>query len=594
VLIYDGDCGFCKYWARYWERLTGTAVRYAPYQHIATDYPHIPLDEFRRAVQYVSPEGTVASAAEASFRTLTHAPGKSFWLWLYRHVPGFAPASELVYAFLAAHRPAAYWASRALWGREATPPRHFVVAWLFQRGLALIYLAAFFSFAVQAPGLIGERGILPIGAYLNAVAGYFGIERFWLFPTLFWIDAGNTALAVVSWGGALCAALLLLGFMPRLMLALLYALYLALFYAGQTFMTFQWDLLLLEMGFLALVMAMWPTLGIWLARWLAFRFMFESGLVKLLSGDASWWDLSALEFHFQSQPLPTPLAWYAHHLPPTILGFATAVTLVIETLLPLLIFLPRRARFLAACGLIVLQVSIMATGNYNFFNLEALLLALILFDDAALAHVLPRRLGDHLANRASKGSPAGWLKYATAFYAVLCVVIGGSQINSLLERSRPSGALSTLRAFFAPFALVNSYGPFAVMTRERPEIIIEGSTDGVTWREYAFRYKPGDPDRRPPWNIPHQPRLDWQMWFAALSSQDQEAWFGQLLTRLLQGSPDVLALFAANPFLDAPPTYVRALLYDYRFSDTAERADGHWWVRRQIGVYAPSIQIDAR
>ena len=590
VLIYDGDCGFCIYWARYWQRLTGDAVRYAAYQEVAGNYPDIPLDAFRRAVQYITVEGRVASAAEASLLTLAHAPGKGAWLWLYRHLPGFAIVAELAYAFLARHRPAAHRASLLLWGREPLPPRHELVRWLFLRGLALIYLAAFISFAVQAQGLVGADGILPLRDYLTAAAERYGGERFWLFPTLFWFDASDAALRLVCWGGALCAALLLVAVAPRLMLLLLYALYLALFYAGQVFMTFQWDLLLLEMGFLGLVLTTRSTLAVWLARWLAFRLMFESGLVKLLSGDANWRDFTALDYHFATQPLPTPLAWYAHHLPHGWLAIATGMTLVVEVVLPFLIFLPRRTRFLAAWGFILLQTTILATGNYNFFNLQALLLCLTLFDDAALARVLPRRIVDAVTRRVPARPPERWGQRFVVIYALFCVVVGSAQIFSLTQRPSAAG-MAWLRGVIAPFALVNRYGPFAVMTRERPEIVIEGSRDGIHWREYAFRYKPGDMDRPPPWNIPHQPRLDWQMWFAALDTQEGQPWFGRLMLRLLQGSPEALGLLATNPFPDAPPAYVRALVYDYRFSDPAEKAAGHWWVRQQIGIYYPPVAL---
>lgn len=355
-------------------------------------------------------------------------------------------------------------------------------------------------------------------------------------------------------------------------------------------MTFQWDLLLLEMGFLGLVLTTRSTLAVWLARWLAFRLMFESGLVKLLSGDANWRDFTALDYHFATQPLPTPLAWYAHHLPHGWLAIATGMTLVVEVVLPFLIFLPRRTRFLAAWGFILLQTTILATGNYNFFNLQALLLCLTLFDDAALARVLPRRIVDAVTRRVPARPPERWGQRFVVIYALFCVVVGSAQIFSLTQRPSAAG-MAWLRGVIAPFALVNRYGPFAVMTRERPEIVIEGSRDGIHWLEYTFRYKPGDMDRPPPWNIPHQPRLDWQMWFAALGTQEGQPWFGRLMLRLLQGSPEALGLLATNPFPDAPPAYVRALVYDYRFSDPAEKAAGHWWVRQQIGIYYPPVAL---
>jgi len=306
VLIYDGDCGFCGYWARYWQKLTGERVAYRPYQEVAAHYPAIPLADFQRAVQFITPDGGRASAAEASFLTLSHARGKGVWLWLYRRLPGFAPLAERAYAFTAAHRPAFFRISQLLWGRNHEPPRYELVSFLFLRGFGLIYLAAFLSFAVQAQGLIGSHGILPLAELTDAVAASAGRERFWLMPMVFWWSSGDTAIRLVCWAGVVFSLLLICNLLPRLSLVLLYVLYLSLLYAGQVFMTYQWDTFLLEGGFLALVLSLARMPGIWLLRWLLFRFMFMSGVVKLLSGDPTWWDLSALSYHFETQPLPTP------------------------------------------------------------------------------------------------------------------------------------------------------------------------------------------------------------------------------------------------------------------------------------------------
>ncbi|HUH83728.1 MAG TPA: DCC1-like thiol-disulfide oxidoreductase family protein, partial [Stellaceae bacterium] len=265
VLIYDGDCGFCFYWARYWQKLTGDRVQYrAYYQDVAAQYPAIAPAEFRRAVQFVAPDGRRASAAEASFLTLSHARGKGYWLALYRHLPGFAALSEWVYAQIAAHRPAFFRASLLLWGRNPEPPRHDLVAFLFLRLFALIYLAAFFSFAVQALGLIGSHGILPLAAMVNALAPRLGAARFVLVPMVFWVNDGDLAITAVCWAGVGLAALLAIDRLPRFSLLLLYALYLSLFYAGQVFMDFQWDTFLLETGFIALLLTIAIKPGIWL------------------------------------------------------------------------------------------------------------------------------------------------------------------------------------------------------------------------------------------------------------------------------------------------------------------------------------------
>ena len=591
LLIYDGDCGFCTYWARYWQKLTQERVNYEPYQQAAARFPQIPLAEFQRAVQYVAPDGKIASAAEASFLTLSHARGKGVWLALYRRLPGFAAISERVYAFIASHRPAFHRLSLWLWGRDYVPPRFDVVSWLFLRAIGLIYLAAFVSIGVQASGLIGSHSILPLPEFIAAIRSQFGAERYWLFPMVFWLGSGDFAIQAACWAGAALSLLLIFNVLPRLSLLLLYALYLSLFYAGQDFMTFQWDLLLLEAGFLALLLSIASRLGIWLLRWLLFRFMFLSGAVKLLSGDPAWTDLSALSYHFQTQPLPTSLAWYAHQLSPSVLAFATGMTFFIELVLPFLIFCPRRLRFVAAFGFLLLQISIFLTGNYNFFNLLTMALCLVLFDDAALHKVLPQRLTRLLQQRTQGMEPRKIASFVAGSLALLIVFVSGVQLESMFIGRAPAPAI-WIEYGIAPLRIVNTYGLFAVMTTERPEIIIEGSDDGAHWSEYAFKYKPGDVKRRPPWNIPHQPRLDWQMWFAALGTQSQHPWFSYLLQRLLENSPEVIALLDGNPFPDKPPRYVRALLYDYRYASSEEKENkSAWWERRLMGLYYPAVQL---
>ncbi len=389
MLIYDGDCAFCGYWARYWRKLTGERVEYRPYQDAAARFPEISEAEFRRAAQFIAPDGHRASGAEASFLTLSHARGRGCWLVLYRHLPGFAAVSERAYAFIAAHRSAFFRVSLMLWGAEHAPPRYDLVSFLFLRLFGLIYLSAFLSFAVQAQGLIGSDGVLPLTDFVDALADRLGSQRFFLAPMVFWLNDSDGAIQAVCWAGAGLSLLLVANLAPRLSLLLLYALYLSLFYAGQTFMSFQWDTFLLETGFVALLLSFATAQGVWLLRWLLFRFMFMSGVVKLLSGDANWWGLSALSKHFLTQPLPTPLAWHAAQLPSDLLKFATGAMFVVELILPFLIFFPRRMRFLSAFGILTLQSGILLTGNYNWFNLQTMLLCLPLFDDAAARNILP-------------------------------------------------------------------------------------------------------------------------------------------------------------------------------------------------------------
>jgi predicted DCC family thiol-disulfide oxidoreductase YuxK len=590
-LIYDGDCGFCGYWARYWKKLTGDTVDYRPYQEVAAQYQAIPLADFQRAVQYIMPDGRRASAAEASFLVLSHAPGKGIWLTLYRRLPGFAAISELAYAFIAAHRAGFYRTSLFLWGRDYRPPRYDLISSLFLRLFGLIYLSAFVSFGVQAEGLIGSHGILPLAEFVDAVAGTVGPERFFVMPMVFWWNASDFAIQAVCWAGAALSLLLIFNLLPSLSLFLLYALYLSLLYGGQVFMTYQWDTFLLEAGFLALLLSFATAPGIWLLRWLLFRFMFMSGVVKLLSGDPNWWNLSALSYHFLTQPLPTPVAWYAAHLSPRLLQIATGGAFFVELILPFLIFCPRRLRFLSAFGILLLQSCILITGNYNWFNFQTMLLCLALFDDAALQKVSPKRLIELLSAHVRKNTPRRTTTIIVGAIGPLIVFCSLVRMDARFGGDPPVAALA-VDGLIEPLHIVSGYGLFAVMTTQRDEIVIEGSEDGVQWREYEFWYKPGDVARRPSWSVLHQPRLDWQMWFAALEDPKRLPWFWRFAQRLLQNEPTVTALLERNPFPDKAPVYLRAQFYDYSYAGSEEK--GVWWDRRLIGRYFPAARLHAQ
>ena len=441
---------------------------------------------------------------------------------------------------------------------------------------------------MQAQGLIGSHGILPVAELVDAVAGRLGPERFFLAPMVFWLNDSDVAIQAVCWAGAGLSLLLVVNLLPRLSLFLLYALYLSLFYAGQAFMNFQWDTFLLETGFVALLLSVATAPGIWLLRWLLFRFMFMSGVVKLLSGDPNWWNLSALLDHFLTQPLPTPLAWYAARLPPGLLKFTAGGTFFIELILPFLIFCPRRLRFFSAFGILLLQSCILITGNYNWFNLQTMLLCLPLFDDAAMRKILPRRLIPLL--QARNQAPRRAVTVVVNALALLIVFCSLVQMDERFGGNPPVVA-QAVDGLIEPLHIVSAYGLFAVMTTKRHEIVIEGSYDGAEWRDYEFWYKPGDVARPPRWNIPHQPRLDWQMWFAALDDPRRLRWFSRFLERLLENEPTVTALLERNPFPDKPPIYVRAQFYDYTYAGSEEKARGRWWDRRLLGLYFPAVHL---
>jgi hypothetical protein len=470
---------------------------------------------------------------------------------------------------------------------------HVAVRRLYLRLLAIVYACAFGSLLPQISGLIGANGILPVREWLEAVRLHTGIERYWLAPTLCWLNASDTFLYALCIVGLGAAVLVFLEYAVVPALVMAWLAYLSLAVAGQDFLGFQWDALLLEAGFVSIFLAApgfgrrsrgaVPLITIWLLRWLCFRLMFGSGLVKLLSGDPTWRGLTALQFHYETQPLPNPLAWYAHRLPHWWQSFSVVQMFAIELLVPFLIFAGRRARNVAAAALVALQLAIAATGNYAFFNLLAIALCVPLLDDLAL----PRRWRQEAGTEAGRSWPRSVLLTLAAVIGTLSSVLVAATIGLGAWIPRPVVQLYRL---VAPFDIVNHYGLFAVMTTTRPEIIIEGSDDGEHWQAYEFRFKPGDLRRMPPVVAPHQPRLDWQMWFAALGEWEQSPWFAQLESRLLEAQPAVLSLLAHDPFAGRPPAFVRARLFRYHFSTAAERArDGSWWTREESGPYGPTL-----
>jgi len=584
LLIFDKECSFCQVWIEYWQKLTGEGVQYCSYQEVGTRFPDLPQKDFASAVTLFQPGGEVRSGALAVFSLLALVPGKSWMLWLYVHIPGLALLAELAYRIVARNRSFCYWATRALWGIPIEVESFGIASRLFLRTLGLAYLFAFASFAVQAAGLIGSRGISPVADYLHSLREYYGAV-YWQVPTVFWLNAGDRMIKAAGIAGISLSVLLILGLRWRIVRVLLFVLYLSLVTGGQEFMGYQWDALLLEAGFLAILLGSSPVI-VWLFRWLLFRLIFLSGVVKLASGDPSWRHFTALPVHYETQPLPTPLAWYMYQLPSWFQRSSVGFVFFVELIVPFLIFAPRRLRCFAAGAMVALQVLILLTGNYAFFNLLTIGFCLFLLDDGFFRRVWPKAVGLPTSATTYKKSSA-WSRAVCRAFAVLALFVGGFQV------ARPFGwhwslADATIQSV-SPFQIINSYGLFAAMTTTRPEIVIEGSNDGVTWLPYEFKCKPGDLNRRPAWVAPHQPRLDWQMWFAALGDYQSDPWIVRFMVRLLQASPEVLQLLGHNPFPEAPPHYVRAMLYQYHFATPAERAStGAWWSRELKGVYVPA------
>jgi hypothetical protein len=485
-----------------------------------------------------------------------------------------------------------------LWGNDVRPPTYFKARRYFIRALGCIYLIAFLSLWTEVDGLVGEHGILPIAQFLPAAHEQVGGSAPFVLPTLCWLNSSNAFLHFLCAAGAVVSVLLIAGFVPIVALALLFIFYLSLTIAGQTFLSFQWDILLLETGFLAIFFApcRWrmsaareaplSRAGLILLKLLLFKLMLMSGVVKLTSGDDSWWNLTALDYHYWTQPLPTVIGWWADQSPEWFKKFSVAFCLVVEIIGPFFIWVPRRLRHVAAGFLIFLQIVIAATGNYCFFNLLTIALCLLLLDDRFF-----RRTPKAATN------PQTLLPSRTHWPAVAVLVVT-LPVNAMLIFSafkpevpwpRP---LATLHDYLAPFRIVSGYGLFRVMTKTRPEIIVEGSADGIDWLPYEFKWKPGDLNQPPHWVAPHQPRLDWQMWFAALGTYRHNLWFIRFAECLLKNNREAVRLLARNPFPQDPPRYIRATVYEYRFTSSSEhRVTGAWWKRDEGREYLPPVSL---
>ena len=605
LFIYDADCEFCIRWVRRWQETTREKVDFSPFQSVGEQFAQdIPIESFRSGVHLIETDGSISRGAEAVFRMLNYGSriGSGLPLWFYRHLPGLAPAARLAYRFVAGHRTLASVLIKALWGKgefALCRPTYYHGRNFFLRLLGLIYLIAFWSFWSQVDGLIGHDGILPVAPWLAELRNRFGTEVYRLLPTLCWFNSSDSFLHFLCAGGVVLSLSLILQIAPLFCLILLWCFYLSLSIAGQVFMNFQWDYLLLEVGFLSVFLApfrLLPSLRYqspvsrwahFLLRWLLFRLMVMSGVVKLTSGDNSWWNLTALDYHYETQPLPTPLSWWANQFPPWFQAFSVVVMFSVELGAPFLLFGPRRIRLIGVLALLLLQTLIALTGNYCFFNLLTAALCLLAVDDAVWPQFGRKRR--QFPDVRGVAWPS-WILVPLTF--VILSLSGPLLWNALFPEKEWPPLFTVSYQYLEPFRSLNGYGLFRVMTKTRPEIIVEGSQDGVTWRPYEFKYKVGDPQRAPPIVAPHQPRLDWQMWFAALDDIQGEPWFMNFLGRLLQGSPSVLRLIDNNPFPESPPRYVRAQLFNYHFTNALEKKQTQaWWKREEEGLYCPPVSM---
>ena len=482
---------------------------------------------------------------------------------------------------------------------------HLASRWIFLRLLGATYLVAFWSLDLQRKGLIGSEGILPVHQFLAVVGENLGPERFHLLPTVFWWNSSDAFLQAACYGGIAFSLTLIAGIAPVLCLIVLWVLYLSFTVAGQVFFSFQWDVLLLEVGFLAIFFAplnLRPRfsretavspLMLLLLWWVLFRLIFESGVVKLTSGDPTWRDLSALSYHYETQPLPTWTSWYMYQLPQSFQKLSTLFALACELLAPFLLFGRRRFRLIGCLAIVLLQVLIMGTGNYTFFNLLTIALCALIPDHRFWNSMLPRRWRPVENSQKPYDSllpiPYGILLFVVSFSILMISIVTLAQ--TVFPGFQMPEPINSCLDWVEPFRSINSYGLFRVMTTTRPELVVEGSDDGENWKAYQFRWKPGDLSRRPQFVEPFQPRLDWQMWFAALGGYDQ-GWFKRFLLQLMRGSPPVLNLLAKNPFPDHPPRFLRVLKYEYHFTDFKTRLEtGQWWWREPKKVIYPPMAL---
>ena len=501
---------------------------------------------------------------------------------------------------------------------------HQVARWIFLRALGLIYFSAFYSLIFQIRGLIGPRGILPARGYLPAVARALGPLRFWYAPTLLWFSSGSHMLMALCWVGIVASLLVVANVWPRAMLLVCWVCFLSFVTAAGDFSSYQSDGMLLEAGFLSLFFAPggffpgWgngrfpPRASLFLLLWEWFRIYFESGVVKLLSGDQQWRHLTAMDEYYQNGPLPTWIGWYVQHLPHWFHAGTVVGTFALELVLVWMLFLPRRWRVVCFFLVTPWQIAVILTANYAFLNYIVLVLGFLLLDDIFLVRFVPNRWRAGLSVPEESGaelksdatgellqeqSPAPATKKLGALrLAVTAVVLTWIFYATTLPMLRmfwrgiplPQAPVTAL----GPLRIANQYGLFAVMTPHRYEIEFQGSNDGQTWIPYPFRYKPQDLHTAPGIYAPYQPRFDWNLWFASLGSWQQYPIVPRTEVLLLVNDPDVLALFAGNPFPGKPPRAVRAVLWQYWFSTMQQkRTDGVWWRRELLGTYAPTLVI---
>ena len=496
-------------------------------------------------------------------------------------------------------------------------PGHLWPRWIFLRALGLIYFSAFYSLLFQIKGLIGPNGILPATDYLQAVSAILHLRRFWFAPTLLWFGSSDRALMFLCWLGIIASLMVVLNLWPRAALAVSFICFLSFVSVAQDFSGYQSDGMLLEAGFISLFLAppgFRPGLGRenppsrasrFLLLWEWFRIYFESGVAKLASGDPLWRYLTAMDDYYQNGPLPTWVGYYVQHLPHWFHASSAFLTLVIELVLVWAMFLPRRFRIACFWIATTFEIGIILTANYAFLNYLVLSLGFLLLDDRFFAWIIPCRIRGPLEGNAklfgrSEVQPKTWLTLWRNRLRLIRMIVAGACLGLVFYASA-SGLVQMLAPrvpipdrparLLDPFRVADRYGLFASMTHDRFEIEFQGSRDGKAWIPYPFRYKPQDPAKAPSIYAPYQPRFEWNLWFATLGSWHDFHFVVWTEERLLRNEPNVLALFASNPFNGSPPKLVRAVIYQYWFTDLkTKREQGLWWRHELLGEYAPALE----
>ena len=477
---------------------------------------------------------------------------------------------------------------------------YWLTRFVILRLLGFVYAVAFFVAVQQLVPLIGIHGLTPADHFLNGIQSQLGSPVAGMFhvPTLFWFGISDNALLIFAWTGFGLSLVVLSGYANAIILTILWAMYMSIVHVGQIWYGYGWEIQLLETGFLSIFLCPLldgrpfpkcrpPILVIWLFRWLGFRIMIGAGLIKL-RGDPCWRDLTCLYYHYETQPIPNPISRYLHFAPHWFHKIEVAWNHFIELIVPWFSFGPRHARHFAGVLLVSFQIILIISGNLSFLNYVTIIPFLACFDDTFLRHCLPRSLVRR-AERAAQESEPSRINNTVAI--VLSVLVAYLSIAPVLNLA--SGR-QLMNYSYDPLDLVNTYGAFGTVGRERPEIVFEGTDDVIItgdtkWKEYEFRAKPGDPNRRPPFIAPYQPRIDWQIWFAAMASPSDYPWTFHFVWKLLHNDPGTLSLLANNPFPNAPPRYLRARLYRYQFAPLGDKA---WWKRESIGEWLPALSID--